>query len=101
MTEGEHTTAKLARALEPVLAIPRDMVERAKAGYYHDFLSPLDMPEVQLVADLRAVAANRSLPRSTGHRRGIRRLPGRVRGVGGVTGRPGGDGGHQRADRPG
>jgi hypothetical protein len=76
MTEGEHTTAKLARALEPVLAIPRDMVERAKAGYYHDFLSPLDMPEVQLVADLRAVAANRSLPRST--RQEIEKLAQRV-----------------------
>jgi hypothetical protein len=64
MTGSEHTTAKLARALEPILAIPRNMVERARAGYYHDFLSPLAMPEVQLVADLRAAAANRSLPRS-------------------------------------
>lgn len=64
MTGSEHTTAKLARALEPVLAIPRALVERARTGYYHDYLSPLAMPEIQLVADLRAVAANRSLPRS-------------------------------------
>jgi hypothetical protein len=76
MTDSEHTTAKLARALEPVLAIPRDMVERARTGYYHDFMSPLDFPETQLVADLRAVAANRSLARSD--RQEIERLAQRV-----------------------
>jgi hypothetical protein len=60
----EHTTAKLARALSEIPAIPREMIERAIAGHYHDFLSPLDFPEMQLVQDLRAVAANTSLPRS-------------------------------------
>lgn len=62
---AEHTTARLARALSEIPAIPREMIERAIAGHYHDFLSPLDFPEIQLVEDLRAVAANRSLPRST------------------------------------
>lgn len=62
---AEHTTAKLARALSAIPAIPREMIQRAVDGYYHDFLSPLDFPEIQLVEDLRAVAANRSLPRST------------------------------------
>jgi hypothetical protein len=62
---AEHTTAKLARALSVIPAIPREMVQRAVDGYYHDFLSPLDFPEIQLVSDLRAVADNTSLPRST------------------------------------
>jgi hypothetical protein len=48
-----HTTEKLARALEelddPALA---EMVARARAGYYHDYLSPLALPEMQLHADL-------------------------------------------------
>src|SRR5262245_51379349 len=32
-----------------------EMGRRAAQGYYHDFLSPLDMPEMQLVADLASV----------------------------------------------
>jgi hypothetical protein len=56
---SEHTTAKLARALSAVPAIPKEMVQRAVDGYYHDFLSPLDFPEMQLVDDLRAVAVAR------------------------------------------
>jgi hypothetical protein len=47
------TTVRLARALEAAL-LPVEMVRRARAGYYHDFLSELAMPETQLVADLRA-----------------------------------------------
>lgn len=49
-----HTTEKLALALE---AAERDvelrtMIVRARQGYYHDYLSPLALPEMQLVADL-------------------------------------------------
>jgi hypothetical protein len=73
---AEHTTAKLAAALSAVPAIPREMVQRAVDGYYHDFLSPLDFPEIQLVTDLRAAAANTSLPRST--RQEISKLAQRV-----------------------
>lgn len=29
-----------------------DMADKAATGYYHDFLSPLDFPEMQLVGDL-------------------------------------------------
>ena len=29
-----------------------EMANKAATGYYHDFLSPLDMPSVQLAADL-------------------------------------------------
>lgn len=73
---AEHTTAKLARALSEIPAIPREMIERAIAGFYHDFLSPLDFPEIQLVQDLRAIAGNTSLPRST--RQEIERMAKRV-----------------------
>lgn len=72
----EHTTAKLARALSAIPAVPREMVQRAVDGYYHDFLSPLDFPEIQLVQDLRAIAGNTSLPRSV--RQEIKRLAERV-----------------------
>lgn len=49
-----HTTEKLARALEE-LDDPSlyPLILRARGGYYHDFLSPLAMPEVQLMNDLR------------------------------------------------
>lgn len=47
MTEREHTTVKLARALREIPGVPEAMIERATAGYYHDFMSPLDFPEMQ------------------------------------------------------
>lgn len=31
-----------------------EMAAKAATGHYHDFLSPLDFPEMQLEADLRA-----------------------------------------------
>lgn len=53
-TDTLHTTEKLALALEE-LDDPRvkPLYWRARRGYYHDFLSPLAMPEMQLVQDLR------------------------------------------------
>jgi hypothetical protein len=54
---SEHTTAKLARALSEVPGMPRDMIARAVEGYYHDYLSPLAMPELQLLADLHELHA--------------------------------------------
>jgi hypothetical protein len=53
---SEHTTVKLARALREIPGMPPLMITRAIDGYYHDFLSPLAMPELQLVADLRELA---------------------------------------------
>jgi hypothetical protein len=53
---AEHTTVKLAKALQAIPGMPRQMIERAIAGHYHDYLSPLATPEIQLVADLRALA---------------------------------------------
>jgi hypothetical protein len=65
MTEREHTTAKLARALSAIPGVPPDIIERATAGYYHDYLSPLDTPEIQLVADLRELADLPATPRGS------------------------------------
>lgn len=50
-----HTAELLARALEaeedPALTM---IANRARVGYYHDYLSPLALPTIQLVTDLRA-----------------------------------------------
>jgi hypothetical protein len=52
---GESSTERLVQALEqatdPNLA---EMIAKARAGYYHEYKSPLPMPLLQLVADLRA-----------------------------------------------
>ena len=61
----EHTTARLARALSAIPGVPRTMIQRAVDGFYHDYLSPLEMPEVQLVADLRDLARNPATPRNS------------------------------------
>lgn len=53
-SDKQHTTEKLARALEKTDDIRvKPLVWRARRGYYHDFLSPLPTPELQLVQDLR------------------------------------------------
>ena len=65
MSEREHTTVKLARALKAVPGVPPEMIARARDGYYHDFLSPLAAPETQLVADLRALADRPATPRNS------------------------------------
>jgi hypothetical protein len=65
MTEREHTTTKLARALEAIPGVPPAIIQRARDGYYHDFLSPLATPEIQLVADLRELASAPATPRNS------------------------------------
>lgn len=65
MTDSEHTTAKLARALEAIPGVPPPMIENARTGYYHDYLSPLDAPELQLIKDLRELAARPGTPRNS------------------------------------
>jgi hypothetical protein len=50
----EHTKDKLAAALRE--AGLDAMADMAATGYYHDFLSPLDLPEMQLVGDLARAA---------------------------------------------
>lgn len=45
-----HTKDKLAAALRELGL--NDMAERAADGMYHDFLSPLAMPEMHLIREL-------------------------------------------------
>jgi hypothetical protein len=48
-----HTKDLLAQELRAA-GLP-EMADKAATGYYHDFLSPLATPELQLEADLRAI----------------------------------------------
>ena len=50
MSNKQHTKDKLADALRAVGL--NDLAERAADGMYHDYLSPLAMPEMQLIRDL-------------------------------------------------
>jgi hypothetical protein len=49
-----HTKDKLAEALREVGLDA--MADKAATGYYHDYLSPLDMPEMVLVTQLNVEA---------------------------------------------
>ena len=62
---SEHTTVKLANALRAIPGVPQDMIERAAGGYYHDFLSPLALPELALVNDVRGLAKLPATPRDS------------------------------------
>jgi len=55
MAAVNPTSERLAARLRTVAGIPAAMIERAEQGYYHDYVSPLTFPEMQLVADLRAL----------------------------------------------
>lgn len=57
------TAMKLAAALKAIPGVPALIIERAQDGYYHDYLSPLTFPEMQLVADLRELAKAPATPR--------------------------------------
>lgn len=46
----EPTTEKLAKALEEVNA-PQEMIDKARAGYYDDYKSPLAFPLMELRSD--------------------------------------------------
>jgi hypothetical protein len=63
--DTEHSTTRLVRALRelPTLAVPPAMIRRAEAGYYHDYLSPLAMPEMALVNELGSLANHPSRAR--------------------------------------
>jgi hypothetical protein len=51
--------------LEAIPGVPEEMIEHARTGFYHDYMSPLDTPEIQLVADLRELAARPGTPRNS------------------------------------
>jgi hypothetical protein len=61
----KHTTVKLAEALSEIPGVPPEMIQRARDGYYHDFLSELVFPEIQLVADLRGLASAPGTPHAS------------------------------------
>jgi hypothetical protein len=50
-----ETADKLADALSKIKGVPPAMIEKARAGYFHDYESPLTFPELTLVAELRAM----------------------------------------------
>lgn len=54
----EHTKDKLAAALRDVGL--DSMADKAATGFYHDFMSPLATPELQLLNDLAAVVVHTS-----------------------------------------
>ena len=54
-----HTKDKLADAL--VAAGLPDMATAARTGYYHDFLSPLALPEITLANELAQVGTAAAL----------------------------------------
>lgn len=53
-----HTKDFLAQELRK--AGLTEMADRAATGYYHDYLSPLDMPSIQLANDLDAVGSSQA-----------------------------------------
>jgi hypothetical protein len=57
----QHTARQLGRALAAIPGLPVEMVQRANRGYYHDYLSPLALPELALVSELRELARSRTL----------------------------------------
>jgi hypothetical protein len=63
-----HTKDFLAQELAK--ADLTEMAEKARTGYYHDFLSPLDFPELQLDKDLLAAGTPAALAIRARHHEG-------------------------------
>jgi hypothetical protein len=68
-----HTKDKLAAELRKIGL--NAMAKRAEEGYYHDFLSPLPMPELELINDLALACSDQ---RSREHKIAILDLRERV-----------------------
>ena len=63
-----HSKDKLAAALEENGLT--GMAEKARAGYYHDYLSPLAMPCIQLAGDLMSIGTPEALALRARHLNG-------------------------------
>lgn len=50
-----HSAMHLSRTLRA--AGLNEMADRAATGHYHDYLSPLDLPDLQLLMELEAAIA--------------------------------------------
>lgn len=68
MTNELHTKDFLA--LELLKAALPDMALAAVNGYYHDFLSPLALPDIQLAIDLEAAGTYAAMAIYKRHLRG-------------------------------
>lgn len=64
----QHTKDKLAEALRG--AGLTEMADRAATGWYHDYLSPLDFPELQLSNDLLAAGTPEAMALRARHHQG-------------------------------
>jgi hypothetical protein len=62
-----HSKDKLAKALRDA-GLP-EMADRAADGYYHDFLSPLATPAMQLAEDLRRAGTPAAMALRDAHMR--------------------------------
>lgn len=63
-----HTTEKLAIELDKA-NLP-SMAKKAREGYYHDYLSPLPAPCLQLEADLRSIGTPEAMEIRSRHLNG-------------------------------
>lgn len=54
-----HTNEMLAAALDEA-GLP-ELAAKARRGFYHDFQSPLTMPQMQLCADLAAAGTTAAM----------------------------------------
>lgn len=80
MSKPQHTKDKLADALksaakeagihEAQAGLLVLMASKAEEGYYHDYLSPLDFPEMELDRDLRAVGTKEAMLLRARHHNG-------------------------------
>lgn len=68
MTKPKHTKDILAEALDEA-GLP-EMARKARNGWYHDFLSPLDFPAVQLDNDLMEAGTPEAVELSKRHLNG-------------------------------
>lgn len=65
---AQHTKEILADELEK--AGLTEMAAKARTGYYHDFLSPIDLPCLQLSQDLAAAGTPAALALRSRHHNG-------------------------------
>lgn len=57
MTMPESPAERLAKALEQIKGVPPRLIELARAGYYGDYSSPLEFPDIVLVETLQLLAS--------------------------------------------
>lgn len=58
-----ESTAKLVEALEKEVQTRKmvEILEKAKQDYYHDYVGEAELPQIELVNDLKAASASRRI----------------------------------------